>query len=74
MGSAGRRGLYLATMFTKTSMPPDGFESAIPLSERPQTYPPLSGITVGVIKRNEDEKDGHAARVGGLGNLYTISA
>jgi len=40
-GSARRRGLYLTTHNTQkrqTSMSQAGFESAIPASERPQTY------------------------------------
>ena len=39
-GSARRRDLYLITHNThkrQTSMPPAGFETAIPASERPQT-------------------------------------
>ena len=35
--SARRRDLYLTT-FTRKSMPPAGFEPAIPASERPQTH------------------------------------
>ena len=40
-GSARRRGFYLTTHNTQkrqTSMPQEGFERAIPASERPQTY------------------------------------
>jgi len=39
--SARRRALYLTTNNTHTrhtSMPPEGFEPAIPASERPQTH------------------------------------
>jgi hypothetical protein len=44
-GSARRRGLYLynTQLFTRnTSMPPTGFEPAIPAIERPQTYAPTA--------------------------------
>jgi len=40
-GSARRRNLYLTTHNThkrQTSMPPVGFETAIPVSEWPQAY------------------------------------
>jgi hypothetical protein len=37
-GSARRRDLYLTTHNRQTSMPPTGFELAIPASERPQTH------------------------------------
>jgi len=47
--SARRRDLYLTTHNThnrQTSMPSSGFESAIPASERPQTYA-LDRVAIG---------------------------
>jgi len=49
-GSARRRDLYLTTHNTykrQTSIPPAGFEPAIPASERPQTYA-LEGTAAGI--------------------------
>jgi hypothetical protein len=48
--SAGRRALYLTTNNTHTrhtSMPPEGFEPAIPANERPQTHA-LDRATAGI--------------------------
>jgi hypothetical protein len=50
-GSARRNDLYLTTHNThknQTSMPPSGFEPAIPASERPQTYDALDRAATGI--------------------------
>jgi hypothetical protein len=53
--SARRRDLYLTTQNThktETSMPPPGFEPAIPSSERPQTHA-LDRAATGIAKRQQ---------------------
>jgi len=50
--SARRRELYLTTHNNRerqTSIPPAGFETAIPASERPQTHA-LDRVTTGIDK------------------------
>ena len=55
-GSARRRDLYLTTQHLQTTMPPAGFEPAIPAGDRPQTHAlGRSAIGIGIFPTTGQE-------------------